>query len=510
VQTTELDLPIEVPKSRRYLISLARWLSFPNAILSLLFFLLFSNNTKKIIESDIWWHLRNAQYILKTRSFPSIDQYSFTAAGSPWLDHEWLSEIFYYGAFNAYGLRGIFILYLGLSIIIFAGLYYLSYRAGANPKDIVIVATIGILLAGVSFGPRMLLFGWVCTIALLIILQNYISSDSRIIWLTPPLFCVWINLHGSWIFGLVVLGIYVISGLFQADWGLVWAERFSRSELKRLMYVSTLTFGALFVNPFGYKLVAYPFDLAFRQQINIANIEEWQSVNFHDPRGKVVMMLLLAVFTVALLSGRRWRLNQALLATFALYWGLTYARMQFFIAIIFMPLLSVRLQMFPPYDAEKEKPLLNGLIIFGVLGFFLSGFPSESDLESRVRAQFPHAALDYMKDHQISERVLADYRWGGYMIWHAPQIKTFIDGRADLFVYNGVFDDYLKFNGIIQPLEVLDKHNIQFALLIKNTPQSYLLAHHPCWPKIYSDEIAVLYKRTTESKCALPVSANPT
>ena len=29
-----------------------------------------------------------------------------------------------------------------------------------------------------------------------------------------------------------------------------------------------------------------------------------------------------------------------------------------------------------------------------------------------------------------------------------PALKTFIDGRADIFIFNGVFDDFLKATGI--------------------------------------------------------------
>ena len=45
-----------------------------------------------------------------------------------------------------------------------------------------------------------------------------------------------------------------------------------------------------------------------------------------------------------------------------------------------------------------------------------------------------------MQEHQLSGRIFNQYVWGGYMEWNAPELKTFIDGRADIFVSNGVFE----------------------------------------------------------------------
>src|SRR5262249_38038086 len=58
-------------------------------------------------DPDIWWHLRNAQYLFQHQQLPSHDMYSFTVAGHPWVSHEWLSEIPYYFAYRALGLSGL-------------------------------------------------------------------------------------------------------------------------------------------------------------------------------------------------------------------------------------------------------------------------------------------------------------------------------------------------------------------------------------------------------------------
>jgi hypothetical protein len=476
--------------------SVSRWLTFPAAIGVLLFLVVFFNSVKgKITEPDSWWHLRNAQHIVATHSQPRFDEYSFTVAGAPWIDHEWLSELAYYCAFRALGLRGLFALYCGLSAAIFVALYYRCRQEGSNPKTAAIVLLLGILLASVSFGPRPLLFGWLCLTFLLILLERFASTGSSPLWIMPPLFCLWINLHGSWLFGLITVGVFVVAGFIQGEFGMIESIRLTAKQTRKLLIATAASVAALFINPFGYKLVAYPFDLMFRQKSNLANIAEWQSVDFHDFRGKLVMLLLLGVVASMLFSRKRWKLHEVLLTIFALYVSLMYWRMQFFGALVVVPILAARLTLFPPYDVQKEKPILNGIIIAGAVALMLLRFPSEAQLNQQLHDEYPSAALAHMRTRGITERVFNSYGWGGYMVWHAPEIKIFIDGRADLFVYKGVFDDYVKIIHLQNSLELLDRYKINNALLEADMPLAYLLGHDTCWNRVYADKVAVVYQR---------------
>src|SRR5208283_1988834 len=131
--------------------------SFPVMCMSLLLVVVFKASVKGIGEPDIWWHLLNARHLLQYRLFPSVDSYSFTATGSPWLNHEWLSEIPFLLSFNIIGLQGILALYFGVLALIYAGTYYRACRAGADCKNAAVATLIGIEFGSVSTGPRMLL-----------------------------------------------------------------------------------------------------------------------------------------------------------------------------------------------------------------------------------------------------------------------------------------------------------------------------------------------------------------
>ena len=78
-------------------------------------------------DPDIWWHMRNAQYLFQHHQFPRYDMYSFTVAGHPWVNTEWLSEVPFYLAYQAFGLAGLKSLSFFALDTIFLLLLYLCY-----------------------------------------------------------------------------------------------------------------------------------------------------------------------------------------------------------------------------------------------------------------------------------------------------------------------------------------------------------------------------------------------
>src|ERR1019366_9303621 len=115
-----------------------------------------------ITESDIWVHLRNAQELLTRHSFLRADLYTFTTAGAPLLNFEWLSELTYYLAFRAWGLGGLLAVYMVVLWLIFGAVYYLALRRGGNCGDAALVTAAAGALGGYSFWARMHHFGWLC------------------------------------------------------------------------------------------------------------------------------------------------------------------------------------------------------------------------------------------------------------------------------------------------------------------------------------------------------------
>ena len=240
----------------------------------------------------------------------------------------------------------------------------------------------------------------------------------------------------------------------------------------------------------------YPFDLAFRQKLNISHIAEWVSVDFHDTRGKLVLTLLFLLLLSVLLQDSRWTLADLGLILFGLYGGLTYIRFLFLLGIVVAPVLAKLLDFMPPYQPEIDKRLLNALLMLLMMGSMVYYWPSAAELQRAVDQGYPTEALAYLKAHPPATPMMNFYLWGGYLEWNDRSVKVFVDSRVDIFEYAGVFGDYIDLLGLKEPKKILDKYGIRSVLFPPDEPLTYALEHDPGWRVLYRDRVSVLLERT--------------
>jgi hypothetical protein len=452
-------------------------------------------------DPDIWWHLRNAEFLFQHHQLPRVDMYSWTVAGQPWINHEWLSEIPFYLGWRAGGLVGVKTVSIVLIQLVFLGLLLLCYRETKNFKASVLACALSTFLATVSFGPRTILFGYGYLVILLLILQRFRQRGTAPLWLFPPLFCLWINTHGSWSLGLIVFGTIAAAGLApRFTFGRLESEPWSKSQFRKLLLTGIASVAALFVNPFGYRLVLYPFDLAFRQKLNITHVAEWVSVDFHNMRGKIVLLFLITLILGTLLRNRHWSLAELALLLFSLYSGLTYTRFLFLLALLAAPTIAKILDFAPPYRAAADTPFINACVIALMVGAMLHYWPTAAMLQKSVDEVYPTQALGYLNTHQLDGPVLTHYLWGGYLEWNARNQKVFIDSRVDIFEYAGILKDYIDVLGLKESQRVLDKYKIRYVLFSVDEPLVFgMLEHNPGWKTLYRDKLTVLFERTDQT-----------
>lgn len=451
---------------------------------------------RSVADPDIWWHLKNAQTLVQQHHWIRFDTYSYTVAGTPWTNSEWLSELAYYAAWKAGGPRGLLLLYVCMAELVMLGVLYLAYKASGSIKAAFLSTAFAVLLAVVNFGPRTILFGWACMVLLMVVLWQMMEHGKAPMWVIPILFCFWINLHGSWLIGLVVFGIVFASGLLRGTWGNIEALRWTPDQLRTLTITAIAIIPALFINPYGYKLILYPFDLAFRQKLNVAHVEEWASIDFHEPRGRIVYALLMVLLLLALTARKKWTVPEVAFVAISLYMSLTYVRFLFLAAILLPPVLARRLDFLPPYKREIDKPWLNAAFVVVLSGLMVFRFPSVKVLTDDLVKKFPAGAIHFLQLHP-GEHTVNHYQWGGYMIWSSPAVPTFIDSRTDIFEYKGVLRDYLDIVGLKDSLKIIDRYHAQFVLLPSKDPLAYLLRNNSRWRVAYEDDISCVFERTT-------------
>jgi hypothetical protein len=219
----------------------------------------------------------------------------------------------------------------------------------------------------------------------------------------------------------------------------------------------------------------------------------------NDPRGLGLVAILAVVFLVLMLRrSEALFLNElALLAAGALL-ALSHRRMTFVFGILAAPIISRLLASFwHRYDPEKDLPFANAALIASAALVAFFAFPSRPALAKQVDAGSPVKAVEYIKANHLPGNMLNAYGYGGYMVWALPEHPDFVDGRADLFEWAGVLTEFGKW-AMLQsdPNALLDKYQVGFCVLDRNSPMTRVLPLLRNWKEVYADDASVIFVRT--------------
>ena len=473
-------------------------ISFPAALAALLAGGMFVPLLKFWVDPDVWWHIKVGATILSTHRWPTVDPYSFTAHGTPWIAYEWLGDLLLAVMERAWGLRGLWALDFILAVAILWALYVLTTQRCGNSKAAFVTCAVMMPMVYPSCSLRPQMVGYLFLVITLIVLERFRRSHTGGLWLLPPIFLVWVNTHGSFVLGLFALGVYWASGLVDIHWGGLASRLWTSGERLRLELIALLSLIALTITPYGTEVCLYPLNMAFSQPVNVANIQEWQPMTFGDIFGKLFLALVLGFLLAQVTLGPTWRLEEFVL----FFVGVAGACIHLRFVLIFVPFCATFLAVIvarwiPSYDSTKDKYALNAvlmtLVVAGVIGYF----PSRADLEKVMEKDWPVRAVAYLRQHPVPQPMFNSYLYGGYLIWQMADVnKVFIDGRGDLYERSGAFSDYLAIArlGIAAPF-LLDAYGIQSCLIEHNELLRTLLANSPEWQRVYSDNVSVLFVR---------------
>jgi hypothetical protein len=324
---------------------------------------------------------------------------------------------------------------------------------------------------------------------------------TRIAWLLPPIFCVWINLHGSWLIGFALFVLYVLlSGHVGVFKGSFEQPPCARVDQKRLHYVFLASLGALLLNPNGWRLIWNPFDMMLNQKLNIAYIQEWQPLNLEWFAGKAAAAAIAIMVLSHLLRGRKWKLYEIAFIAFAWYAAFDHARFAFLAAVITTPFLAADMKRcFCSRTETKTIPAMNAIFGAAAIWIMVIMFPGKSDLQQAFTEDFPCQTIQ-MLDSSWHTLNVTDV--GGPMAFYSK--ASFIDSRLDTFEHHGVLADYIDTVQIRRPLEVLDHYRIDHVLFPDRSPLAYLLRHSIDWRIVRQegsgDRSYVLFARNAKSK----------
>jgi hypothetical protein len=161
----------------------------------------------------------------------------------------------------------------------------------------------------------------------------------------------------------------------------------------------------------------------------------------------------------------------------------------------FTPIFATMLAKWvPPYKRSIDKFAFNAVLMTAAAAAIFHYWPTHKSLSDAVSKSFPVGAVEYLKEHPASGKMLNTYGFGGYLV--QAGFLTFIDGRGDLYERGGVFGDYMHLSQF-KPgaFGILRHYDISTCLLDRDEPLSTALLESPEWRRVYVDSTSAIYVR---------------
>ena len=467
----------------------------------ILLFGLLAMTARNATDPDLWWHLRTGQWILETGHIPHSDPFSFTRAGSPWVSHEWLSEVAFYEIWKHAGAAGLIIF---SAIITTAGFMLLYLRSPGKPPVAALTVSLGVLAAAPVWGVRPQMFTFLLASLMLWLLDQGPERPVLLIWI-PGLFLLWINLHAGFALGPVLLVAYGAGLVWELAAGdTTWQE--ARLYLLRILLVLATCLALVPFNPSGVQLYRYPLDV-LRSAAMRSLITEWFPPDFHQLRYLPLFLIWLALLWALGSSRSRRPKTRVLVPLFLTFLAaLDAVRHIPLFVLLAIPVISSALPEGPsPFSLTRVSPparqsrfAFRGAVLLLMAGFALTRWiglvRNQAQTESEL---YPAKAMRFLHDRKLPSRLLVYYDWGGYAIWKLyPEYLVFVDGRADLYGDDMLhqFQDAAQLRAEWKP--VLDNWGVQAVLMppASALAQGLLLDQH--WHAEYRDAQAILFLPT--------------
>jgi hypothetical protein len=476
-------------------------------------------------DGDASRHLTVGEYIL-THGIPTQDVFSFTMAGQPFVPYEWLAEVSSALSYRAAGLAGPVLLH-GAAIAATCALLYSHLRRRGHALLLALpVAVLAGAASAIHWLARPHVFTFLGAILFFRVLDDWHAGRStrRALLLMPLIMLAWVNAHGGFLIGLILLGAFVGSDVVRSVAGAAGIAAGARRRLRGIALPAAATLGATLVNPAGIGLFGHVTGY-FGKKLLVDRTQEYMSPDFHSADFTFFVVMLVGLVASLAWSRRRLALHEGLLCVAFIYFALHSARNVPLFAFILAPTLASQLGAIPSPEFGSRL----GLAARAVGGWFTRRNGAYSRIEARSRGQFlpiaaitvllaiaaaeyrggeaplgvqfdvtrqPVAAVEYLNAHPLPGNGFNELRWGGYLLhtmW--PENRVFIDGQTD-FYGESLTRDFLA----VMELEpewraVLDRHDISWVILPTDTAIVRALTADPSWRTEFRDNVATVLTR---------------
>ena len=462
-------------------------------IVSSCLFLIFLYHDLAICDDTIW-HIKLGEDILSNHRLETTVSHSIH--NTPFIQHEWASEILLSSINNISGTTGLLFF---SALMYFAGFMFCTFKSEFRLEKAVFVSIL------VFLGFRKTLYIIPDTIGMLLMLfggaviTSKISVQKKLIY-NAILTILIANFHGG-----VLIGYITQITIFVAI-ETIFALQKKQSDIKIAVLLLGQSILCGLVNPYGIKL--YSYALMLKNESSVSYFYDWQPYHFSGILPITAFCILLFVlaygFYKKVKMGRTFCKTDLLKVSLVLLWlimMLTYQRC----INIFVYTLAYQLG---EYISEglsdignfirKHIKLFIGIFAIANILFLVGSLNTikHKNIQEKVNSCIPEKVV--VKLNSENRTVFNDWNIGGYLIY--SDIDVFADGRTDPYLksYNGGIDIIGKYcNACYYPdvmKQLHSEYNIDTLIFRNNTTQSELYRNIPEWKVEYeSESLIILY-----------------
>jgi hypothetical protein len=457
------------------------------AIIAAAIFVVFVNLCawSMLADGDTAWHLAAGQWILAHRAIPVTDPFSLTAAGTPWIAHEWLAEAAMGLAYAGAGWSGVSLLFAcaGMALFLIIGLHL---RRWLPPLAVFAALIILFLILQPFLLARPHMLAWPL-LALWVLGLFHARERSRPPAFTLlPLLIVWANLHGSFILGILLIGPFALEALA------VEPDKRRAFLGWSIFGLSALAAGCL--TPHGPMGLVFPLQVSTMDTLPL--IREWQATNLLEPTA--FSLTLVAGLIFAIWRGLKVPPLRLLLLLGLLVMAFQHQRHQAVFGIIAMVILAEPVAACIRPATAPKSPFLTAVRqyklqvgLFAILLLAIAVVRLAVPMSPKDSMSVPASALAALPARLKTVPVFNYYDFGGALI--LAGVRPFIDGRADLYgdafvrSYSQIADgDMTLFNRARQ------RWKIGWVILAPHNGLVARLESDPMWQIVYTDRNAVI------------------
>ena len=466
--------------------------------------------------NDFWWHLKIGELIHTTGRIPAANIFAWTLpVDHPFTYGAWLGEYLFYRLYDWGQLPLILSIRTLLATLTFALVGYETKRRSGSWR----LAALAVALAGGmalnNLIVRPQIWSWVPFMVFYTLLSRFVDGalPRRWLLLCPLLMIFWVNAHGAFILGPVLLGMFVVGEtlrcLLSLPKALAW------KDILWLGLILVLSLAATSGNPQFVGIYGYVLDL-MTDRPSQGLVVEWQPPTPSGIANVVFFVSVIALLVVLAYARRRLVPTEALLVVGFLWLAFSGQRYVIWYGLVVMPLLVASLAtLIPKRYVEVPGPkngwnvilaILLWIPVIAVQPWFVESMPLPDtywamvwrgvDVGPLVDVETPVRAVQYLQEHP-GGRLFNEMGYGSYLIWAVPDQGVFVDTRVELYPYEQWLD-YINISRGVRYNTLLSNYGVNRILLDleKQDELALALADDPLWDLEYGDPYSQIWQRT--------------